>query len=140
MVLMTLLIFVLPVVMFRFGTRFEFLFVLLLIYLTIVTMLVLVYRKRERLGLDNKAFASLAFDSLACAPFAINLLRKISLRYTLCNNPVEFAAKRLEQKSFVQLVESLDKKISEELEHEKEGSPRSIELMHYRGKLLEMTP
>lgn len=140
-ILMVLLVVVLPIVMFKFGAGIGFLKVLFLIYATILNMLVYVYFKKADLGLDNKAFASLAFDSLACPPFAINFLRKISLRHELCNNPIEFAAKKLEPEKFKRFVEELNKKLEEELECEdEESSTRSIELIKYREKLMGMLP
>ena len=141
LLLKVLLAIVLPFVMFRLGTGVEFLMVLFLMYFTIISMLCCVYIKRTNLGLDKKAFASLAFDAIACPPFAINLLRKISLRHVLCKNPIEFAAKKLEPHSFKRFVEELDKKLSEELECEdEENSLRSIELIKYRENLLGMLP
>lgn len=141
MVLMVLLIVVLPTVMIQFGTGVLFLKVLFLIYFTILIMLAYVYFKKVNLGLDNKSYASLAFDSLACPPFAINLLRKISLRHTLCSNPVEFAKKKLKPESFKQFIEELNQKVSEEFDSEEdENSSRSLELINYREKLLGMLP
>jgi hypothetical protein len=141
MVLMVLLVIALPTVMFQFGTGALFLKTLFLIYFTILNMLAYVYFKKVNLGLDNKSFASLAFDSLACPPFAINLLRKISLRHTLCNNPLEFAKKELKPESFKRFIEELNQKVSEELDSENdENNSRSLELINYREKLLGMLP
>lgn len=141
MVLMVLLFVALPIVMFKIGTGIIFLIVLFLIYFTILNMLVYTYFRKSSLGLDNKTFASLAFDSLACPPFAINLLRKISLRHALCDNSVEFAAKTLKPKDFNKFIEELINKMSDELEHEEdESNSRSVELLNYREKLLRMLP
>ncbi len=141
MVLMVLLAIVFPFVIFRLGAGVDFLKVLFLIYFTIINMLCYIYIKRVNLGLDKKTFATLAFDALACPPFAINLLRKISLRHMLCKNPVEFAAKKLEPEAFKRFIEELNKRLSEELECEdEENSPRSLELVKYREKLIGMLP
>lgn len=53
-----------------------------LVYLTILAMLFHVYRLRRVLNLSNAMVAALAFDVLLCAPFSINIIRKISLRQT----------------------------------------------------------
>lgn len=54
-----------------------------------------VLSKREALQLSGKALASIAFDVLACPPFAINLVRRITLSSSrlLCGR--EFASQVL---------------------------------------------
>ena len=63
-----------------FGTEQLLLGWLVLTYLAIALMLGRVWRYRKALNLTNLAVAALAFDGLLCAPFAINMVRKISLR------------------------------------------------------------
>jgi hypothetical protein len=62
------------------GTHVVLLGWLLSTYLVIVAMLVQVYRCRKALNLSARAVLALAFDALLCAPFALNIVRKISLR------------------------------------------------------------
>lgn len=139
LILIVLLTVVLPIVILRLGTGIEFLKVLFLIYYTIFNMLFYVYIKRINLGLNKKAFATLAFDALACPPFAINLIRKISLRHMLCESPIKFAEKMLEPEDFKCFFNAFDNKLTEELECEdEENSPRSLELIEYREKLIGM--
>ena len=54
------------------------------LYVYIVVSLVLVWRRRAALGLTASAFGVLAFEVLACAPYAANLVRRLSL-----HRPVE---------------------------------------------------
>jgi hypothetical protein len=136
-VLMILLVVVLPVVMLRLGAGVVFLVVLFLIYFTILNMLGYIFIKKVNLQLTNKAFLSLAFDSLACPPFAINMLRKISLRMQICNNPVEFSRLILKPNDFKKFAATLIDKLAEELDFEDElDSQRSNELINYREKIL----
>jgi hypothetical protein len=65
-------------------------------YMLVVVALVLVFRRRSALMLTTGAFWSLAFDVLACAPFAANIVRKLSLRHGLAGNPVDFAARHFD--------------------------------------------
>jgi hypothetical protein len=140
MVLMFLLIIALPMVIFKLGIGTSSLVVLTLIYLTIINMLFYAYFKKKDLGLSNKAFAELAFEALACPPFALNLIRNISLRHSLCKNSVKFAAKELENEDFKKFIKMLDEKLTEEIELEdEENSPRSIELIKYREEIKDMT-
>ncbi|MFC5526836.1 hypothetical protein ACFPPA_13925 [Rhodanobacter ginsengisoli] len=62
------------------GTNVVLLCWLLLTYLVITAMLLHVHRHRKALNLSTHALIALAFDTLLCAPFAINIVRKISLR------------------------------------------------------------
>jgi hypothetical protein len=139
MVLMFLLIIALPIVIFKLGIGTSSLVILSLIYLTIINMLCYAYIKKEDLGLSNKAFAELAFEALICPPFALNLIRNISLRHLLCKNPVKFSAEELENEDFKKFIGVLVEKLTEEFELEdEEDSLRSIELINYREKIKGM--
>lgn len=48
-------------------------------YACALMALVMVWLKRETYGISRKRFASLAFESLTCPPFAINMVRHLSL-------------------------------------------------------------
>lgn len=50
------------------------------IYGVIVVTLLHVYRYRKALNLSRRAVAAIALDAMLCAPFALNIVRKISLR------------------------------------------------------------
>jgi hypothetical protein len=65
-------------------------------YVLVIVALVIVFRRRRALALDTRGFWSLVFDVLACAPFAINIVRRLSLRLGLAGNPVEFAARNFD--------------------------------------------
>ncbi len=87
---------VLPVELLLYGTGVELLVVMALFYLVILVALVVIYRRRGELRLTGRAFAALCFDALACAPFAINLVRKLALRRSLAGNPIAFATEAFE--------------------------------------------
>jgi hypothetical protein len=136
--LFVLLLIGLPIVLFGFGTGLALLLLLGVIYCTISVMLALIYRKRERLGLPVKTFAKLAFDSLACAPFALNLVRKITLRRSLLGDPICFAHQVLDAGAFAQLVQALCDRVDEEIEFEDEASPRYGALKDFRNRIASM--
>ena len=73
-------------------------------YLDVACLLVLVYRSRAALGLTTKVFGSLALESLLCAPFALNLVRKISERRGPRAEPREFAARVLDDTDTQRLI------------------------------------
>jgi hypothetical protein len=137
-VLFALLIVGLPIVLFGFGTGFGFLMLLGFVYITISGMLIQTYRQREELGLSIKAFAKLAFDSLVCAPFALNLVRKITVRRPLAGDPIKLAHQIFDDATFSRLVGVLCNRVDEELEFEDKESPRYEALKDYKNQLTSM--
>ncbi len=129
----------LPMVVFRFGTGTWFFVTVILIYITILSALVYVYFKRYELNISNKEFIALTFDVVACPPFSMNLLRKISLRYKIQFDPVAFASESFDKDRFNSLLISIKTRLEEKLELLDEGSEKSIELKAYIEKLSEMT-
>lgn len=81
--MMTLALFVfLPLGLF---TRLGDLFIvatLVTFYGAAFTAMWLLWSQRQRFHCDNKQFAHLAFESLTCPPFALNLIRHLSLGCT----------------------------------------------------------
>jgi hypothetical protein len=78
--LLLLLIAALPLVSWRYGAGPHMLAVFVIYYLVLLAALLVVFLRRTRLGLTNKAFGGLMFDVCACAPFGVNLVSKLTLR------------------------------------------------------------
>jgi len=136
--LFVLLLIGMPIVLLGFGTGIALLLLLGVIYCTISVMLAQIYRQREKLGLSGKTFAKLAFDSLACAPFALNLVRKVTLRHSLAGDPICFAHQALDADVFARLVQALCHRVDEEIEFEDEASPRYGALKDFRNRIASM--
>jgi hypothetical protein len=85
-----------------------------LYYLLIITALALVFRQRGILGLGQRAFWSLAFDVLACAPFAVNLVRKLSQRHGIAGDPLSFAVRQCDVATRNQLAQLISQRLDEE--------------------------
>jgi hypothetical protein len=126
---------VLPVELLLFGTGVELLAVMAAFYLVIVIALVVVFLRRQELQLTGRAFAAVAFDSLACAPFAINLVRKLALRRSLVGNPIDFASRSFEPAEFGQLIASVSARIVDEQQREDGHTARWEQLEAYRERL-----
>ncbi len=77
----------------------------------------------------------MCFDALACAPFAINLVRKLALRRSLAGNPIAFAAEAFEPPAWANLVLTVSARVAEEQLREDSHSPRWEVLEAYRQKL-----
>jgi len=78
----------------RLGERVV-LSAILMLYLSIVLALVWLWIHRARFELSRRRLAGLSFESLACSPFALNLIRKISLGIPVREDLVS-AARRLQ--------------------------------------------
>jgi hypothetical protein len=128
----------LPLVVFHFGAGLGLLILFGVIYFTIIWMLILSYRQREQLGLSGMSLAKLAFDSLACAPFALNLVRKIALRHSLSGDPISFAHQNFDRAMFARLVDGICKRVDEELEITDEEGTQHVALTAYRNRILSM--
>ncbi len=127
-----------PIALLLLRTYAAFLALLALMYLNIVFMLAMIYRRKQQLGLSGKDFAKLAFDGLACAPLAINLPRKISLRYAFAGDPLEFAKGTGNTDAVRSLAGELMTRIDEMLEATDGGNAKS-DLERFRQRLQEVT-
>jgi hypothetical protein len=95
--MMLLLLAAVPLVSWILGAGLTLLLIFGAYYLCIIGALMVVYCRRDVLRLTGKSFWLLAFDVLACAPFAVNLVRKITLRYGIGGDPTRFAAMNFER-------------------------------------------
>lgn len=88
--LLILLVAALPVASLAFGSGLLLLGVFALYYLLVIVALLLVFVRRQALGLQGRAYWSVALDAFACAPFAVNLVHRITLRQTVPVDAVAF--------------------------------------------------
>jgi len=137
-VLLFLFFVVLPLVLFFYGSGSQLLWLFGAVYLNIIVLIVQVYRVRKVLGVSNKSFLALSFESLLCAPFALNILRKISLHYPLLVDPVCFAKNTFAQADFHGLADLVLSRIDDQLELEAIVSTSYQSLQAYRAKIKGM--
>jgi hypothetical protein len=135
-----IILFTLPVELLLFGTGVELLVVMAAFYLVTLATLGYIFVRRHELRLTGRSFLALCFDSLACAPFAINLVRKLALRRGLAGNPIAFAARTFEPAMFSSLIRAVVARVSEEQQREYGQTARWSELEAYRRQLEAMTP
>ena len=125
----------LPVELAVFGTGVELLVLMACFYAVILASLVHIFLRRRALSLSRKAFLSVAFDALACAPFAINLVRKLAQRRSLAGNPIEFARETFDPGSFARLIHAVARRVSEEQRREYGQTPRWAVLEAFSRRL-----
>jgi hypothetical protein len=135
---LVVILLVLPVELLLFGAGVELLVVMAAFYLVILATLSYIYVRRGDLLLSGRSFVALCFDSLACAPFAINLARKLALRRGLAGNPIAFAARAFEPATVAGLIHAVAGRVSEEQFREDGQSARWTELEAYRQRLSAM--
>lgn len=109
------LLLLLPVVSWTLGTGLTMLLLFAGYYLLVLCALAWVLARRAALRLSGTACAGLAFDALACAPFAVNLVRRIALRRGLDGEPVAFAAAQFAPQERAPLRALLARKLDEAL-------------------------
>lgn len=108
---------------------------LLLIFGNIVFSLVWVWLNRAEFNLSNKKFASLAFESVICPPFALNIVRHLSLNIPVPEDLVS-AAHRLQQPdSWDQTRLTLLARLDSEIDGEEPESERFKLLQERRQSL-----
>lgn len=121
---------VLPITL-RFGTDTMLLGWLLTTYLTIAVMMAQVYRHRKALGLPPRAVLALTIDAFFCAPFALNIIRKISLRQSSSAPLRTFTLSELSVDENAALAVLLSERIRISLDHLEPGSEASNALITY---------
>ncbi len=94
--LQLLLLLALPLVAWTLGAGLLVLMLFLSFYLLTLAALAVAWRRRGACRLETRAFWLLALDALACAPFAVNLTRKISMQHGIAGDPLHFAARNLD--------------------------------------------
>ena len=106
-----------------------------LLYLSIVFALSYLWAYRETLGLTRKQVGKLAFEYLICPPFALNLIRAVSLAQPAREDLIS-AARRLETaEAWKATREQLLLRLNEEIEMEDETSVRMAGLRDQRAQL-----
>lgn len=131
--LLLLLIFIaLPLALFVYPLLMLKIAVVAAIYASCLFNGLLLWRERAALGLSPADCAKLGIECIACPPFAINIVRKLSLR-----SPVLDAAQALrlvpEQSAFVR--EQMLARLREQIDFEAEGSARMARLLNVAATL-----
>jgi hypothetical protein len=106
-VLSICLLLILPATLFVFGIGQLFLLMFALVYVCIGFALLTLYKKRSALHLSASQCLSLAVECLLCAPFAVNLIRKIGLLQTDVPDAVRFAKQNFTVEALAQWREQL---------------------------------
>lgn len=94
----------LPLVVLVQGTGLLFLIYVAIVYLVIIGITAELFRKRAALGMSWRTWSGLISQAFLCPPFAINIVRKITLSEHICNDPLKFSKCLLSRPEFLKLV------------------------------------
>jgi hypothetical protein len=110
------------------------LLVLAELYLLILASLVLVWRRRAVLGLTGSQFGVLAFELLACAPYAPNLVRRLSLHRRVDESLLAASERLLDAPAQAEVRAQCLRRIDDELDWIAEDAPRAQALRAARPR------
>lgn len=113
----------------------SFLALIVFIYLGIIYLLIRLWAIRESCGLSKEKFFALTFESLACPPCAVNLLRKVSLHLPQVLDLVDFIEQALPLNEQQDVVRRVIKRVDDRLLAEEPDSPRAERLRSYVTEL-----
>ncbi len=109
---------------------------ILLFYANALMALALVWFNREGYGINGKRFAGLAFESLTCPPFALNLVRHLSLGLRPRTDFLSVAGQYLSGIEYDATLAKAIFRIESELDWEGEDTPRGMALNAHRQYLI----
>ncbi|MEO8313537.1 MAG: hypothetical protein ABI645_01970 [Pseudomonadota bacterium] len=112
--LQLLLLLALPLVSWTLGAGVALLALFALFYVATLAALTIAWRRRGPCRIQTRAFWLLVLDALACAPFAVNLTRKISMRHGIAGDPLLFAARNLDPIARAKLRQLVAARVQEE--------------------------
>ncbi|MBS0388441.1 MAG: hypothetical protein JSR15_08150 [Proteobacteria bacterium] len=137
-VLLLLVAVALPALLYAYGPGLEVLLLLAAIYVLNLSMAAWLWHARSRLELGARACAMLTVDLLLCPPFAINLVRKISLQQQAAGDPLSFAQSRFGAARRRALAAVLRRRVHAELAADEPGGAqwRKLQALMHRVESL----
>lgn len=104
------------------------------LYLNVALSLALVWRGRAAFGLGGRAFALLAFECLACVPYAPNLLRRAAGAVPVAEDFSVAARRLLVPADWDAVRRECLRRIDEQIDAEAEHSPAALALQRTRAR------
>jgi len=130
----------LPLGLFSFLGDWVLLLAVALLYAGIAGALLWLAMKRKELGLSARQLGSLAFELVACPPFAVNVVRRVSVEMPL-DADLALAARQLQRPEEWDATRGeLIARLDEQIDTEDEGSERGALLKESRRRLAEEKP
>ena len=138
---MALALFVLlPLGLFSVLGDWILLVALITLYLGIAVALLWLATRRRQLGLSPRQLGILVFELLACPPFAVNVIRRVSVEMPLEADLMSVARQLQAAADWNETRGEFIARLDEQIDAEDEDSERSVLLRNSRQKLLEDGP
>ncbi|MDR2220473.1 MAG: hypothetical protein LBE24_07845 [Methylobacillus sp.] len=99
-----------------------------LFYVNAILALTLVWFKRADYAVSNWRFAALAFECLACPPFALNLVRHLSLQFKPTEDFIAVMNQYLSEAEREAALAKIARRLRHAIDWETEASPRAAAL------------
>lgn len=126
---------VLPLALFgRFGDL-AVLAGFLLVYLNLLWLIASLWRGRVALGLSNRACMLVALDLLVCPPFAVNLIRRLALRFKVEEDFIHAAQRLLGREDWEAARAQVLSRLDDEISFEPQDTARMAALLRRRAAL-----
>lgn len=122
-----------PAVLYLTGTGAIFLSWMACVYGLVVSMAVLVWRHRSAFGLSRVGVAKLVFEAIACAPFAINIVRRVTRQ--LKNPDLMGMHALLDADSFQRLCTMVERMLEERMQELAPDEPAADRIVMFRTRL-----
>lgn len=106
----------------------------LLAYVAVAVMLVRLWFLRRRFALDGLKFALVAFESIACPPFAAGVVRRLSLAMPLADDLATYLAQTPVERR-TRFIAQLDARCEELASFHADDSPRRNRIDAYRARI-----
>lgn len=133
--LMATIFVVLPPCLFVYHMLWLLMLVAAAIYLGSLVVVLLVARRRDAFGLEAGRMRRMAFECLACPPFALNAVRRASLAPGRCLEPARALALVARAEDTARMRSEMARRVRQALEAEPEGSGRSARLAEAADRL-----
>lgn len=130
----------LPLGLFSVLGEWILLVAMAVLYVSIAGAVVLLGGRRKALGMSRRRFAALAFELFACPPFAVNMVRRVSMDMPLDADLISVARELLAPADWSATRAEFLARLEEQIEAEDENSERFGLLSDSRRKLIEETP
>ena len=133
MCLLVLFFPLLPLLLYRVGAGVALLCWFAAVYLCVAGIAYHAFRRRRVLELSLREFAVLAFECACCAPFAINIVRKLTLRIPAAT--LRCSASTLDPASRNALLVAAGERVDDMLVGREPGTPQAHALLEWRARL-----
>ncbi|CAN5421247.1 hypothetical protein BH10PSE17_BH10PSE17_13820 [soil metagenome] len=133
----TLLLLVIPMLLIGYRDVGLIVFAVIALYLGIGMSLLLVWQQRSALSISARAFGVLSFECLACAPVAINLIRKVSLARSVDEDFLHAMERLLDDRRQRAARANLVARLDDQLEIEADDEGLAQAMRRLRARLAE---